>query len=294
MTSLRAGALALAMATAASLTGGTVARAQAPALAEPQGTHAALPGRRLWYVDTGGTGTPVVLLHAASGSSALWERQVSALRAAGYRVIAYDRIGWGRSELDAGAEPGSASDDLHALVTLLRLQRFHLVGTAAGAIVAIDYTLSHPERLRSVTAANTIGGVQDADYLALSRRLRPSPQFDALPVDVRELGPSYRATNPDGTARWLALSQQSRSARPLPSPQTPRNRVTWERLESIRVPVLLVTGGADLYAPPPVLRLFAARIKGAETFVVPEAGHSVFWEETDLFNRTLLAFLARY
>jgi len=294
MTGLRASALGLAM--AASLAGGNGARAQAPAPApaEPQGTYARLPGRRLWYVDTGGTGTPVVLLHAASGSSAMWERQLPALRAAGYRGIAYDRVGWGRSELDPGADPGSASDDLDALVILLRLDRFHLVGTAAGAIVAIDYTLSHPERLRSLTAANTIGGVQDADYQALGRRLRPSPQFDALPVDVRELGPSYRAANPDGTARWLALSQQSRSARPLPAAQTPRNRVTWGRLESIRVPALLVTGGADLYAPPPVLRLFAARMKGAETLVVPEAGHSVFWEETDLFNRTLLTFLARY
>ena len=292
MTSLRASALGLAL--AATLAGGNGARAQAPAPAELHGTYAAPPGRRLWYVDTGGTGTPVVLLHAASGSSAMWERQLPALQGAGYRGIAYDRLGWGRSELNPGADPGSASDDLDALVTLLRLDRFHLVGTAAGAIVAIDYTLSHPERLRSLTAANTIGGVQDADYQALGRRLRPSPQFDALPVDVRELGPSYRAANPEGTARWLALSQQSRSARPLPAAQTPRNRVTWERLESIRVPALLVTGGADLYAPPPVLRLFAARMKGAETLVVPEAGHSVFWEETDLFNRTLLTFLARY
>jgi pimeloyl-ACP methyl ester carboxylesterase len=115
-----------------------------------------------------------------------------------------------------------------------------------------------------------------------------------LPVEVRELGPSYRAANPDDTARWVALSQQSRNARPLPAPQTPRHRVTWERLESIRAPVLLITGGADLYAPPPVLRLFAARLKGAETLVAPEAGHSVYWEEAELFNRTLLAFLARY
>jgi pimeloyl-ACP methyl ester carboxylesterase len=290
VTLLRAGALALTL--AAGVTAG--AGAQLPAPGEPQGAFASLPGRRLWYADSGGSGTPVVLMHAASGSSLMWERQIPALRAAGYRCIAYDRIGWGRSELEAGADPGSATDDLQALLALLRVDRFHLVGTAAGAIVAIDYALSFPDRLRSLTASNTIGGVQDADYLALSRRLRPSPQFEALPVEVRELGPSYRAANPDDTARWVALSQQSRNARPLPAPQTPRHRVTWERLESIRAPVLLITGGADLYAPPPVLRLFAARVKGAETLVAPEAGHSVYWEETDLFNRTLLAFLARY
>jgi pimeloyl-ACP methyl ester carboxylesterase len=289
---MRAGALALALAAAA--TAGSGAGAQSPSPGEPQGAFASLPGRRLWYVDSGGGGTPVVLMHAASGSSLMWERQIPALRAAGYRCIAYDRVGWGRSELEAGADPGSATDDLQALLALLRVDRFHLVGTAAGAIVAIDYALSFPDRLRSLTASNTVGGVQDADYLALSRRLRPSPQFEALPVEVRELGPSYRAGNPDGTVRWVTLSQQGRSARPLQMPQTPRQRVTWERLESIRAPVLLVTGGADLYAPPPVLRLFAARLKGAETLVAPEAGHSVYWEDAELFNRTLLAFLARY
>jgi pimeloyl-ACP methyl ester carboxylesterase len=289
---LRAGLLALVMVAGMGGTAGTLA--QSAVSGDPQGAFAALPGRRLWYVDTGGTGTPVVLLHAASGSSAMWERQIPALRAAGYRAIAYDRVGWGRSELETGAEPGSAADDLQALLGMLGVDRVHLVGTAAGAIVAIDYALSFPERLRSLTLANTIGGVQDPDYLALGRRLRPSPQFEALPVEVRELGPAYRAANLDGAARWVALSQQSRSGPPLPRPQTPRNRVTFERLASIRVPSLLVTGGADLYAPPPVLRLFAARIKGAETLVVPEAGHSVFWEEADMFNRTLLAFLARY
>jgi pimeloyl-ACP methyl ester carboxylesterase len=70
--------------------------------------------------------------------------------------------------------------------------------------------------------------------------------------------------------------------------------VTFERLESIRLPTLLLTGGADLYAPPPVLQMFKARITQAETLVVPDAGHSVFWEQPDLFNRTLVAFLRRY
>ena len=59
------------------------------------GAFATFPGRKIWYVDTGGSGTPVVLLHAASGSVLMWERQLPALRAAGFRVIAFDRVGWG-------------------------------------------------------------------------------------------------------------------------------------------------------------------------------------------------------
>lgn len=280
--------------TLALLTLGSLLTAQAPPADDPAGAFAPLPGRRLWYVDTGGAGTPVVLLHAASGSSLMWERQLPVLKAAGYRAIAYDRVGWGRSELDDGAMPGTGADDLQALLALLRVERFHLVSTAAGGFVAFDYALSFPDRLRSLTVANSIGGVQDEEYLALGRRLRPSPQFDALPVEVRELGPSYRAADAAGTARWVELSRRSRVARPLPSPQTFRNRVTFARLESLRVPTLLISGGADLYSPPPVIRQFAGHLRGAETLVVPEAGHSAFWENAELFNTSLLAFLKRY
>ena len=262
--------------------------------ANPPGAFATLPGRHLWYLDSGGAGTPVVLLHAASGSSLMWERQLPALRSAGYRVIAFDRVGWGKSELDDGAQPGTAADDLQGLIAQLHVDRFHLVGTAAGGFVAFDYALSFPERLRSVTVANSVGGVQDEEYLALGRRLRPSPQFEALPVEIREVGPAYRASDAAGTARWTELSRQSRPGRPLPSPQTFKNRVTFARLETIRVPTLLISGGADMYAPPPVMRLFAARIRGAETLAVADAGHSTFWEQAERFNRSLLAFMARH
>ena len=261
---------------------------------DARGAFAQLPGRRLWYLDTGGTGIPVVFLHAASGSSALLEHQIAVVRAAGYRFIAYDRLGSGRSVLDSGSDPGSAADDLDALVSLLKIDRFHLVGTAAGGGVALDYALTHPERLRSLIVANSIGGVQDDDYLALSRRMRPAPQFDALPTEFRELGPSYRAANAEETARWAELARQSRPLNALTSPQRNRNRMTFAMLETIRIPTLLLTGDADLYTPPPVLRLFAARINGAESLVVPEAGHSVYWERPQVFNAALLAFVARH
>jgi pimeloyl-ACP methyl ester carboxylesterase len=190
--------------------------------------------------------------------------------------------------------PGTAADDLQALLAVLKVDRFHLVGTAAGGFVAFDYALSFPDRLRSLTVANSIGGVQDEEYLALGRRLRPSPQFDALPVEIREVGPAYRAGDAAGTARWVELSQRSRMARPLPSPQTFRNRITFARLDAIRVPTLLISGGADMYAPPPVMRLFADHLKGAQTISVPDAGHSTFWEQSERFNRSLIAFLKRY
>ena len=56
----------------------------------------------------------------------------------------------------------------------------------------------------------------------------------------------------------------------------------------------LITGDADMFAPPFVLRLFAARIKNAESVIVPEAGHSGYWERPEIFNRAVLEFLRKH
>ncbi len=258
------------------------------------GAFAELTGRQIWYSDTGGSGVPIVFLHAGTGSSIVWEKQIPAVTAAGYRFISYDRLGSGRSVLASGVDSGAAADDLQVLMGHLRIDRFHLVGTAAGGIVALDYALSFPERLRSVVVANSIGGVQDDEYLALGRRLRPSPQFDALPPEFKELGPSYRAAEAEGTARWIELERASHAQNPLASPQRNRNRLTFAMLETLRVPTFLLTGDADLYSPPLVLRLFAARIRGAETLIVPATGHSAYWEQPELFNRAVLAFVSKH
>src|SRR4029450_3424855 len=102
------------------------------------------------------------------------------------------------------------------------------------------------------------------DYLELGRRIRP-PSFASMPPDFRELGPSYRASNAEGTRRWLELERISRAEgagdhATTPAPTQPmRNRVTFASLETIKVRTLLITGDAGLYGPPPVLGLFARR-----------------------------------
>jgi pimeloyl-ACP methyl ester carboxylesterase len=256
--------------------------------------HADLPGVRLWFSDSGGDGVPVVFLHAATGSTRSWEHQISAMTAAGYRFIAFDRRGFGRSIADpAAGSPGTGADDLQALMNHLGVDRFHLVGTAAGGFVAFDYALSFPARLRSLVVANSIGGVQDEHYVEMGRALRP-PAFDALPPEIRELGPSYRAADPEGTRRWIELERANRANGPRPPAQPMRNRITFSALEMLKTPTLLLTGDADLYEPPAVLRLFSARITHAETVIVPEAGHSTYWEQPEIFNRSVLAFLKKH
>ena len=265
-----------------------VASAQAPREGAVE-----LLGVRLHYVDTGGGGTPVVLLHAATGSSRVWEYQLPAFTRAGYRVIAYDRRGYGSTVVGTDGPLGTAADDLDALASHLKLDRFHLVGTAAGGIVATDYALSFHARLRSLVIANSLVGVSDEDYLALGRRLRPK-EFNLLPPDLRELGPAYRAASPAGTDRWLSLERASRAPGTPPPSQPSKNIVTFQALQALAVPTLLVTGGADLYTPPPLLELFARRIRGSETLVLHDAGHSAYWEQPDAFNEAVLGFLKRH
>jgi pimeloyl-ACP methyl ester carboxylesterase len=261
--------------------------------------YATIPGARIFYTDTGGEGIPVVFLHAATGTTSAWQYQTPAFVAAGYRVIAYDRRGWGRTVVDAAGPAGTGADDLLGLLNALKVDRVHLVATAAGGFVALDFALSFPARLRSFVVADSIGGVRDREVLDLESRIRP-PQFDALPPEVRELGPAYRAANPDGTRLWADIEKQSRPS--LPSASTlqlaysvpMRNQLTLSLLEQIHVPTLLLGGGADMTAPPPLMKLLASRIRNAEYLVVPNAGHSVFWEAPDVFNRAVLDFARKH
>ena len=272
------------------LTGTVLAQQSAPAF---EG-HADLSGVRIWYKDTGGSGEPVVFLHASTGSMRVWEHQIPAFTGAGYRMIMYDRRGWGRSEVvRSGPQPGTAADDLHGLLEQLKVDRFHIVATAAGGSIAWDISLSFPDRVRSMVIANNTGRVDDPEYRGMVDSLRPE-QWDDLPGEFREVGPVYRATNPEGTRRWVELEHLSRPPGPVMDSQPLRNHLTFSALEKVQTPVLIIRGGADLASPAPMSRFFSDRVKHAETLVVPEAGHSVFWEEPEVFNHAVLEFIGKH
>src|SRR5215208_2689105 len=115
----------------------------------------------LRYWDTGGSGTPLVLLHPASGSALVWLYQQPVFAKAGHRVIAYSRRNYYNSDSAPADNPGSASEDLQRFADFCKLERFHLLGSAAGGSVAADYALSHPERLLSLTiSSNNLAAAQ--------------------------------------------------------------------------------------------------------------------------------------
>jgi pimeloyl-ACP methyl ester carboxylesterase len=252
---------------------------------------AKLPGTSLWYWDTGGEGDTVVLLHAASGSGAFWGYQQPVLAKAGFRVISYSRRGYLKSDPGDPSDPGVASEDLQNLLGFLGVAKFHVVGLAAGGIVATDYALSHPERLKSLTLASTIMGVTDKDYLERCSVFRPA-FFAQLPKDFQELSATYRAGNTEGAAAWSALEKTSMIGKRLN--QNTANVITWDKVETIKVPTLLMTGDSDLWTPPSILRLQASHVKHAEVKVIREAGHAPSWEQPEAFNAALLDFVRRH
>ncbi len=251
---------------------------------------AELPGTRLWYWDTGGPGRPVILLHAGTQSAAGWPYQQPVLAMAGYRVIAYSRRGYYKSDPGNPADPGIASDDLHNLINHLKLDKVDLVATAQGGFFALDYVLSYPDKVRSLAIVASLMGITDPDYVEVNARLRPK-FFATLPHDFQELSPSYRAGNPAGLAAWQELDHAAVPGTRI-TPKT-RHVLTWAKLESIKHPTLLLTGESDLYVPPSLLRMQAQHMPHADVVTIAEAGHSPYWEQPTIFNEILLAFLAR-
>ncbi|WP_200309684.1 alpha/beta fold hydrolase, partial [Streptomyces adelaidensis] len=134
-----------------------------------------------------------------------------------------------------------------------------------GGIVATDYALYRQDRLRSLTVSGSLMGVQDAEYLELSQILLPA-SFRDMPVDFRELGPSYRGGDRDGVAAWLEINARTRMADAFT--QSYENVITWAGLETLTLPVQLITGDGDLNSPPSIMRLHAGHMRNVETHVV--------------------------
>ena len=266
-----------------------------PALAQPSstGAYAELPGVKLWFTDSGGKGTPIILVHSNTGTSAVWEKQVAAFSRAGYRVIAFDRRGWGKSiaNVASGKQPGSIAEDLDALADHLKLKKFHLVGVAGGGFAALDYAGWRPERLRSLVIGASTGQISDKEIADFISRIE-IPDIRKQSAVYRELGPSYRGANPEGTKLWTEIDEHSRQ--PNAPSQPLRTPNTFAKIETIPTPTLIIAADADLLAPPAMMRIWAAHVKNREWTVIPDTGHAIAWERPEIFNAKVLDFLRRH
>ena len=249
---------------------------------------AEIPGTKLGYWDTQGNGPTIILLHPASGSALIWLYQQPVFTHAGYRVIAYSRRNHYNSDLAPAEDPGTGSGDLQHMADFLGVDKFHIVASAAGGSVAADYVLSHPERVSSVTISSNNLAARNGYIADTAARIRPAI-LEELPRWLWELGPSYRAANAAGTAKWKELNEISETGKG--TKQRFANVVTPDKLESIKTPMLLMAGAADMATPPSIMRMIASHIDNCETAVASESGHSPYWEQPEFFNRTVLDFI---
>src|SRR5579872_5708644 len=118
-----------------------------PVYARAQGQFADVNGTRLYYLDEG-SGHPLVLIHGWPMSARMWDDQARVLSRY-YRVIRYDRRGFGRSPGTPWKEGSAEHDlgDLEALLQHLGIFRTYVLGHSAGGSVAIAFTLAHPEQV---------------------------------------------------------------------------------------------------------------------------------------------------
>lgn len=120
--------------------------------------HGVFKDTKLHVDDYGGPGRAVVLIHGWPLSGEAWSEQVPALSQAGYRIISYDRRGFGRSDKPrSGYTYDTLADDLHALLTELEVEDVTLVGFSMGGGEVARYAANHGNhRVRSVVFASSV------------------------------------------------------------------------------------------------------------------------------------------
>lgn len=267
-----------------------------PAIGAPVRT---LPvaGGDLWLYDTITGDEVIVLLHAFTGSAKSWAYQISAFASAGYRVVAPSLRGSYGTTAPI-ADLNTIMEDIDILVENIGSKKIHLVSTAFGGMVAIRYAVAHPQKLQTLTVSCSLGGVTEPAFQEAQKRLTRR-EFVELPPDIKELGPSYRHSNPTGAEAWLELVKTSMSAKFKDlSPERLKAMMEvleygpdYSDLEALRMPVHLIYGGADMYAPPSAARLLHQQIPTSTITLVQEVGHSAFWEQPNIFNEAVLSFL---
>jgi non-heme chloroperoxidase len=259
------------------------------------------------YYEDHGSGKPVVLIHGYPLNGASWEKQVSALLAAGHRVITYDRRGFGKSsQPTTGYNYDTFAEDLHKLVSQLELKDFALAGFSMGGGEVARYIGKYGSKgvskavfISSVppfllkTADNpegvdgsVFGGIQKA--VAADRYAFFTEFFKNFYNTDLLLG--KRVSEEVVQASWNVAAGSSATASLACVP-------TWHEdfrndLARVDVPTLVIHGDADRILPISASGSRTAKlIKGARLLVVKDGPHCITWTHAEEVNRELVTFL---
>ncbi len=263
----------------------------------------------LYVEDTGGTGRTVVLIHGWPLSGASWSKQVPAFAAAGYRVVSYDRRGFGRSDKPAsGYDYDTFAEDLHSILESLDLQDVTLIGFSMGGGEVARYIAKYgQDRVHSVVFASAV-----PPFLAQSDD-NPDGPLDKATADGLEGGLKadrhaffpefvnnfYSANGelkvtPEDVADAVALAEQSDQKAALGAMEAFATTDFRDDLPKVTVPTLVIHGDSDAVVPfEGSGKRTAAAITGSELVLIKDAPHGVNVANAAEWNAAVLAFLAK-
>lgn len=263
---------------------------------------------RLHIEDSGGSGRPVVLIHGWPLSAQAWEPQIGALHAAGYRVVAYDRRGFGRSDKpESGYSYDSLADDLQHVMEQCDLHDVTLVGFSMGGGEVARYVARHGEsRLHSVVFAASVtpclmqwednpeGPLTPEKAQEKRNALEQDREafFDQFTVDFFSANGVQKVTESERNEA-LALCRQSGQHAALACRDSFSTADFREDLKKLTVPTLVIHGDADAIVPFEASGQRTHRAVAHSTLVlVNGAPHGLNVSHAQSFNDALLTFLA--
>ncbi len=248
-----------------------------------------------------------VLLHGVGGGRQAWMHSGAALAAQGYRVLAADQPGYGKSSTIDPYDMAGMADAVRRLIDWAGAgagagagaNTTLVVGHSMGGMVAQELVARSPAHVRALVLAATSpafgapGGTWQADFLR--SRFQPLDAGRGMPGLAAELVAAMAGR--DAPPARLAEAQALMAAVPEATYRSALAAlVRFDRREAlglIKVPTLVVTGEDDRTAAPEVARRMAARIAGAELTIVPATGHLLMLEQPAAFDRVLLDFVVR-
>ena len=242
-----------------------------------------VPGGTLWAEDTGGAGTPVVLVHGDWTDSRLWEPLVPLLRAR-FRVIRYDWRGFGRSSRPNA--PYTRTADLEALLDTLGATRAVVAGYSGGGGSALSLALDHPGRVRSLVllapGAHDYPWPTDDPYFQECRPLMTAADHEGLVrFGARFMAPAgisdvITAMFGDAVSSWSETGDLEQEDPPV-----------FGRLGKVSVPAVMLLGDREYPMVADASHAIAARIHDCRTAVVPGADHMLPLRVPELIAETV-------
>lgn len=239
------------------------------------------------YFEDQGEGAVIVLAHGVGGNHASWFHQTAVLAKA-YRVVTFDHRGFGRSTDAEALGRAAFAFDLAALLDHLGIEKAVLVGQSMGAGTCIGFAAAHPDRVQALVIASSLHAIAEpVDVAPLMDAARA--QAGALSQLDRVLGQAFQEAHRDQAALYAAIASFNRTDRKSLAGEWP-SFVPPESLGGA-YRVLFIAGTDDAIFPIEAVRRVQAQVPGS-FLVEVEAGHSVFFEQPQAFNDSLLSFLA--